>query len=114
MAAHHWKRSGQELKQARNLETGADVDAMEEGCLLACCPWLTQPAFLQTPGPPAWGWHRPQWAEPTLHQSLIKEMSYRLAYISVLWKHFLFLSLLSLSLSPGFLCVALAVLELTL
>jgi hypothetical protein len=24
---------------------------MEECCLLACYPWLAQPAFLQSPGP---------------------------------------------------------------
>jgi hypothetical protein len=36
----------QELKQGRNLETGADAEAMEECFLLACLSWLAQPAFL--------------------------------------------------------------------
>ena len=40
------KKSGQELKQRRNLEAGADTEAMEGCCLLACSPWLAQPAFL--------------------------------------------------------------------
>ena len=37
---------GQELKQGRNLEVGADAEAMEECCLLTCSLWLTQSAFL--------------------------------------------------------------------
>jgi hypothetical protein len=36
VAVHHWWKSGQELKQVRNLEEGADAEAIEEGCLLAC------------------------------------------------------------------------------
>ena len=36
-----WK-SGQELKQGWNLEAGADAEAMEGCCLLACSSWLTQ------------------------------------------------------------------------
>jgi len=46
-----WK-SGQELKRGRNLEAGADAEALEEWCLLAISMWLTQPAFLQNPRPP--------------------------------------------------------------
>ena len=34
------------LKQGRNLEAGADTLVMEGCCLLACFPWLAQPAFL--------------------------------------------------------------------
>jgi hypothetical protein len=30
------RKSGQKLKQGRNLEAGADAETMEEGCLLAC------------------------------------------------------------------------------
>lgn len=30
------RKSGQELKQDRNLEAGADAEAMEGGCLLVC------------------------------------------------------------------------------
>jgi hypothetical protein len=37
---------GQELKQSRNLEAGADVEAIEEYCLLACFPWLAESGFL--------------------------------------------------------------------
>ena len=33
---HHWRKSGQELKQGWNLEAGADAETMEECCLLAC------------------------------------------------------------------------------
>jgi hypothetical protein len=33
---HHWSKSGQELKQSRNLEAGADVEPMEGYCSLAC------------------------------------------------------------------------------
>jgi len=37
-------KSGQELKQGRNLEAGADSEAME--CATYCCfPCLAQPAF---------------------------------------------------------------------
>lgn len=32
--------------QNRNLELGADVEAMEQGCLLADSFWLAQPVFL--------------------------------------------------------------------
>jgi hypothetical protein len=39
------RKSGQELTQGRNLETGADTEAMEEFFLLDCFPWLTQLAF---------------------------------------------------------------------
>ena len=35
---------GQELKLT--LETGADAEATEGCCLLACSSWLAQPAFL--------------------------------------------------------------------
>jgi hypothetical protein len=34
---HHWT-SAQELKAGRNLEVGADAEAMEECCFLACFP----------------------------------------------------------------------------
>ena len=40
------RKSGQELKQGRNLEAGADAEAMEECCLLMCFLWLIHPAFL--------------------------------------------------------------------
>jgi hypothetical protein len=46
IAVHHQRKSGQELTQGRNLEAGADAEAMEECCLLDCFPWLAQLAQL--------------------------------------------------------------------
>jgi hypothetical protein len=46
IADYHRKESGLELTWVRNLEAGADAEAMEECCLLACFPWLAQLAFL--------------------------------------------------------------------
>ena len=37
IAVHHQIKSGQELKQDRNLEEGADAEATEGYCLLAFC-----------------------------------------------------------------------------
>ena len=37
--------SGQELKQGRNLEAGANAEVMERCCLLTCPAWLAQPVF---------------------------------------------------------------------
>ena len=37
--------------KGRNLETGAEADAIEEYCLLTCPPWLAQPASFYAPGP---------------------------------------------------------------
>jgi hypothetical protein len=44
ITVHYLRKSGQEPN--RNLETGADAEAMEKCCLLACSTWLAQPAFL--------------------------------------------------------------------
>jgi hypothetical protein len=41
MIVHHWRKSGQEIKQGRNLEAGADAEAM-----VSAAYWLAQPAFL--------------------------------------------------------------------
>jgi hypothetical protein len=46
IAVLHKKKSGQELKQGRNLEAGANAEAMEGCYLLACSSWLALPAFL--------------------------------------------------------------------
>jgi hypothetical protein len=46
IAVHHQRKSGLELTQGRNLETGTDAEPMERFYLLACFPWLAQPAFL--------------------------------------------------------------------
>ena len=35
--------------RGRNPESGADAGAMEEGCLLACSPWIVQSTFLIEP-----------------------------------------------------------------
>jgi hypothetical protein len=45
-ALHQQKKSGQKFTQGRNLEAGADANAMEKFCLLACFPWLAELAFL--------------------------------------------------------------------
>ena len=37
---------------SRNLEAGADAEAMEGCCLLACFSWFAQSAFLQNSGLP--------------------------------------------------------------
>jgi hypothetical protein len=37
---HHKRKSEQELKQGRNLEAGADTEAMEACCLLTFLTWL--------------------------------------------------------------------------
>jgi hypothetical protein len=50
IAVHHKRKSGLELTQSRNLEAGADAQAMEECCLLACYFWLAQLAFFTIPG----------------------------------------------------------------
>lgn len=38
----------------------AEADTVEGCFLLACSPWLAQPAFLYNGGPPSLGGHRPQ------------------------------------------------------
>ena len=38
IAVHHERKSGQELTQGKNLEAGADAEAMEGCCLLDCFP----------------------------------------------------------------------------
>lgn len=35
--------------QGRDPEAGTEANAMEKRCLLACSPWLTQPALLYSP-----------------------------------------------------------------
>jgi len=46
ISVHHQRKLGQELKWGKNLEAGADAEAMEECCLLACFSWFIQSAFL--------------------------------------------------------------------
>jgi hypothetical protein len=75
-AVHHQRKSGQELKQGRNLEAGADSEAMEACYSLACSLWLAQPALYRTQD------HYPR--DGTTHnglglhhQSLIEKVLYR-------------------------------------
>ena len=58
IAVHHKRKSGLELKQVRNLEAGADTEAMEGCCLRTGL--LAQLASLLNPGLSAQGWHYPQ------------------------------------------------------
>ena len=67
---YHQRKSGQEVKQGRNLEVGADAEAMEGCCLLACLHGLFSLLIESTttsPGmaPPTMGW-------ALSHQSLRK------------------------------------------
>ena len=81
MAVYHLKEVRTGTHVGQELEAGANAEAMEVSCLLACFPWLAQLAFLLNPGPPAQGWHHPH----LHHWSLIEKMPY--SYIS--WRHFL-------------------------
>ena len=49
------------------------MEVMEGCCLLAFSPWLAWSAFLQNPGPPAQGWHHPQWVGPTLINNSVRK-----------------------------------------
>ena len=76
---HHPKQWGQGLKQGRNLEAGADAEAMEGCCLLSC-----------SSGPPVQGWHPHNGLlHPHPYQSLIKKIPCRLACSLILWRYFL-------------------------
>ena len=57
---HHWRKSGLELKQGRNLEAGTDTETIEGCCLQVYVTWIAQPAFLWNPVSPAQGWHYTQ------------------------------------------------------
>ena len=63
-------------------EAGADAEAMEGRYLLACFPWLAQPALLQNPRAPAQRWNHPQGT--LLTWSLFEKMPH--SWIS--WRHF--------------------------
>lgn len=63
----------------KEVKADTETETMEEFCLLACSPWLVQPAF-----PRAVRTTSPEVALPTLswvfpHQSLFKKMLPRLA-----------------------------------
>jgi hypothetical protein len=63
--SHHSLQSIIKGCQGRNLKMGADAETTEDQGSSACSTWLPQPVFLYNPGPPAQGWHRPQWAGPS-------------------------------------------------
>jgi hypothetical protein len=77
---HHQRKSGQEPKQGRNLEAGAEAEAMEGCCLLVCSNCFLMELRSTSPGmaPPTMGW-------AILQKSLIKKMPYS----RILWRHFL-------------------------
>ena len=55
---HNYSSSLREARAGalgRNLGGGADAEAMEVQGFLACSSWLSQPAFLHNPEPPAQG-----------------------------------------------------------
>lgn len=71
------KKSGQELKQGKNLEAGAGAAAMEECCLQTCSScFLIEPRTAK-------GWHH------LLHWSSNKKMHCMPAYSQILLIHFL-------------------------
>jgi hypothetical protein len=53
ISVSHQRRSGQALKEGRNLEAGSDAEATKKCCLLSSSSGLAQPDLLQNPGPPA-------------------------------------------------------------
>lgn len=55
MVVHHAGKSGQQLKQGRNLKAGIDAEATEGYCSLAFTPQLVQPTFSQNPQPAVQG-----------------------------------------------------------
>lgn len=64
---HHLKKSGQELRQGRNLEARADMDGGHGGVLLGDLRTVACSAcFLMNPGSPNQRWPHPQWAGPAL------------------------------------------------
>ena len=71
-------RTGTQVGQ----KAGADAEAMERCSLLACFPWLAQPALRTELRLPAQRWHHPQGALSPW--SLIEKMPY--SWIS--WRHF--------------------------
>jgi hypothetical protein len=97
---HRWRNSGQELKQGWNLEAGAGAEAWRGAAY-----WLSQPAFLQNPGQPAQGWQHLPWAGPSHIDHQLRNVLHLVLCLFVC---------LFVCFETGFLCVALAVPELTL
>jgi hypothetical protein len=84
---HYQRKSGQELKQGRNLEAGADAETTEDAAyrlaLHGLFSLLSYRTRTTSPGvaPPTMGWALPC-------QSLIKKMFYRRLQ-PYIWNHFL-------------------------
>lgn len=70
--------------QGRNLKTRADAETTEECCLLAClgCSLIEPRTTSSGVAPLTMGWS-------LSHRSLIKKVSYKLAYSSILQRRFL-------------------------
>jgi hypothetical protein len=88
IVVHHWRKPGQELKWARNMEAGTDAEVMEGCYLLACSPGLLSLLSYITQK------HQPR--SSITHSGLgcslpllIKQMLNRLAWSLALWRHFL-------------------------
>ena len=74
------RKSGQEPKQGRNLEAGADAEIMKRCCYWLALspplpypstPWLIQPTVLYSSGSPNQGWLHPQmFGFSPIHQQL--------------------------------------------
>jgi hypothetical protein len=73
---HHCRKTGQEPKQGRDLEPGADAEAMEEYYLLACFASYKHRTTSPGMAPPTMGWALPQ-------QSLIKKLPYSWILFSI-------------------------------
>ena len=73
------------IKQGRILEAGADAEAMEWCCLLACYIWLAQPAFLKSPGPSVQEWYNPQWtgSSPITNEEIALQPDLMEAFFSI-------------------------------
>jgi hypothetical protein len=85
----HILNSGQELHLGRNLKAGADADHRRVLLTWMVCSVCLFTLLLVEPRP-----KQPNVSIPTIYwalppQSLIKKMSYKLAYSLFLWKHFL-------------------------
>lgn len=75
------ERSQDKNATDQNLEAGADVEAQECCCLLVCSTcFLIEPRITSPEISPS----TMTWVFP--YQTLIKKMSFKMAYISVLWR----------------------------
>lgn len=69
---YHWGKWGKKLKENKNLETKVDPQATEKCCLLACCSWLAQSAFICNPQRPAHRYVKSGLGHPTYITNLEK------------------------------------------